>query len=71
MAQCRSCGASIVWAVTEKGKRIPMDAEPLAFRPGEFLLTASDPPEATTMNLKVYRSHFATCPNANEHRKER
>ncbi len=25
---CRSCGASIVWTVTEKGKKMPVDAEP-------------------------------------------
>lgn len=25
---CRSCGASIFWAVTANGKRIPLDATP-------------------------------------------
>lgn len=25
---CRSCGAPILWVVTENGKRMPLDAEP-------------------------------------------
>ena len=25
---CRSCGAPIIWAVTENGKRMPVDATP-------------------------------------------
>ncbi len=28
MAACGSCGARIVWAVTEKGNRMPVDADP-------------------------------------------
>jgi hypothetical protein len=27
MSECRSCGAEIVWVVTDSGKRIPVDAE--------------------------------------------
>lgn len=29
MSACRGCGAEIVWAVTAKGARIPLDAEPV------------------------------------------
>lgn len=28
IVKCRSCGAEIVWAITERGKRIPLNAEP-------------------------------------------
>lgn len=28
MATCRGCNAKIVWAVTEHGKSMPVDAEP-------------------------------------------
>lgn len=30
MTVCTSCGAPILWAVTETGKRIPVDREPVA-----------------------------------------
>jgi hypothetical protein len=26
--RCRSCNAELIWATTEKGKQIPLDAEP-------------------------------------------
>jgi hypothetical protein len=28
--RCRSCDAPITWAVTRKGRRIPLDPEPVA-----------------------------------------
>jgi len=28
--RCRSCNAELIWATTEKGKPIPLDAEPVA-----------------------------------------
>ena len=70
-AKCRSCGASIVWVVTDPGgMRMPVDAkaekrfvlDPLAERLGA---TPSARLEET------YVSHFATCPNAAQHRKPR
>lgn len=73
-ATCKSCGAEIIWALTENGKRIPLDAEPIAPTPGRFLLSNDDPPVATAITiaktpLRQYVSHFATCPNADSHRK--
>lgn len=59
---CGSCGALIVWGVTESNKRIPLDAEPerrAVFIGGE-----------RSAIVLTYRSHFATCPNAAEHRKD-
>ena len=34
-AQCGSCHAPVVWAITEKGKRMPVDAEPVEEWPRE------------------------------------
>jgi hypothetical protein len=67
VSACRSCGAAIVWATTENGKPIPLDREPirglfhLDRRPGETFAIGAAPP--------AYVSHFATCPNADAHRK--
>lgn len=85
-ASCRSCGLPVAWAVTDAGKAIPLDAEPdgaptvvpdgnleatpgplFAVRyviPGELNLFDVDPPTR-------YRTHFATCPEADTWRKPR
>ena len=76
MARCRSCSAPIRWARTEHGKRIPLDAEPYAgddprglfvLREGGELALAV--PAGALEDEPRYRSHFATCPNAEEHRR--
>lgn len=71
-AKCRSCGAEIVWTITEAGKRMPMDVEPMTIR-GAFELIGPILPDghiqAFAASPKLYRSHFATCPNAAEHRR--
>lgn len=74
MSSCRSCNAPIIWAITENGKRMPLDAEPFALPAGLFALdTSSDPPLTVSVAAErrepLYRSHFATCPNADQHRK--
>jgi hypothetical protein len=75
-AACKSCGASIIWALTQNGKRIPLDAEPAERPSGLFRLegsaTGSMPPIAiSAAGEPVYLSHFVTCPNADQHRKPR
>ncbi|HKZ73137.1 MAG TPA: hypothetical protein VJ011_03680 [Steroidobacteraceae bacterium] len=69
---CRSCKAPIRWAKTAAGKAIPLDREPTADGTIEIaqdgraaVLGGSVPREGRTL----YRSHFATCPNAASHRK--
>jgi hypothetical protein len=78
---CRSCGAPIRWALTVKGHRMPLDAMPVV--DGNILLdVATDPPTARVLPASSdlnegdsrglfdrYKSHFATCPNAAQHRK--
>lgn len=73
--RCKSCGASIVWALTKDGKHIPIDNQPVK---GGNLRMTSLGREPLTVEVKpvepeIYGwvSHFATCPNADEHRKSR
>lgn len=72
--KCRSCGAPVEWCVTENGKRMPVDAEPVEdgnlvveMQLGPSLARAYDP--ARDAGKARFRSHFSTCPNANAHRK--
>lgn len=79
--KCRSCGAAVAWVITApKGKRMPIDPEPVA--DGNIILqlgavNSQVPPLATTLakgastELPRYKSHFATCPNAKQHRKKK
>ncbi len=73
---CRSCQAPIIWAWTGQGRRIPLDSEPVTN--GRFVLNATGGGEpiaiyvgkaATPPGTDRYDSHFATCPNAEQHRR--
>lgn len=73
MSTCRSCGAPVEWGYTAKGRRMPLD-------PG---LHPDGNLEATTregvVQVRVVqpdgnprrRSHFVSCPNAGQHRRNR
>lgn len=78
MSRCKSCGADIVWVKTVAGKSIPLDAAPVA--DGNVALDSggrahvySNPAALFVVDMAGdgprYRSHFATCPNAAEHRR--
>lgn len=79
LADCRSCGAPVIWTVTERGKRMPVDAEPtpdgnirLEQSTGGAPLTAVYLPSGTGSLLAAgerYTSHFATCEQAGEWRR--
>lgn len=78
-SECRSCRAKIIWAVTTKGRPIPIDLEPVAdgnitlerrgpsWRPLPPLATNTKPD--TPPDSLRYKSHFATCPAAAKFRK--
>ena len=78
MSACRSCGAEIAWYVTVNHKRIPLDAEPSpdgnlivedSMEPHMAMFTSAGPGE--DLGTPRYTSHFATCPNAAQHRRPR
>jgi len=72
VSTCHSCHAPIVWAVTTKGKRMPLDDPPST--KGTFVIVdgiARKPDPAGAVPFLMYTSHFATCPNAERHRKAR
>lgn len=74
---CRRCGATITWAVTTGGKRMPLDRDPskrgnvrivrlTGTTPVVKVLTRAELDEltATGANTPLYLAHFATCPKA-------
>lgn len=67
---CRYCGTDMIFGVTEKGRRMPLDAAPEPDGPWTITAwgdlrraTAETPPE------KRHRTHFETCPHADQARK--
>lgn len=75
MPECRSCGAPVKWVLTRKGKRMPVDAEPV--EGGNIMLERETDSSGTPLAAYVpsdpgvlrYVSHFATCEFADRHRK--
>ena len=86
-AACRSCEAPIIFALTAKGHRMPLDAEVVHWDPdgvderGLFALVENDGVLRAVSSASAdapkwtdaprHRSHFATCPNASKHRRSR
>lgn len=60
---CSTCHAEILWCVTESGKKMPLNASQHHF----FLLGQ----DGIARVVKVHVSHFATCAQADQHRKPR
>lgn len=56
--RCSSCNAKVIWFKTEAGRWMPVDADTVEPEDEEF-----EPPR--------HISHFATCPNADHHRKRK
>ena len=72
MTRCKSCNAVVIWCVTTTGKSMPVDQRQsphgnlvLEYQPatGDTLARYVPPGEGT------HTSHFATCPQAAEHRR--
>lgn len=82
MSECKSCGAEILWVETEKGKQMPLDAKPspdgrfrkervehdAAMKRDRKIVHFVRDDELEENTRKLYTSHFATCPDADEHR---
>lgn len=86
MANCRSCYAEIIWLDTEKGNKMPVNPEVVkiivASNGNTTIVTSLGKiikgfridtdqvllfEEVTALG---YVSHFATCPNALQHRRK-
>ena len=57
MSRCKSCNKEIIWIKMKSGKAMPCDMD-------KVIVVTEDGDTVTG-----YISHFATCPNANQHRK--
>lgn len=79
LSTCDSCGARILWGVTERGKRIPLDYEPNNDGNVSVLEFCADGTPRVRVHGKAsllepdvvasYMVHFATCPNSKHHRR--
>lgn len=76
--ECKSCKAKIFFAVTLNGREIPVDYEPVENGNLEITLPPDPRDMPTAFVLRRddkaltptrYVSHFATCPDADEHRR--
>lgn len=69
---CKSCKGEIIWGVTEAGKNMPVDAATVT--EGTRYATVQNGEttylqRVTAEGVPGHLSHFATCPNANQHRR--
>lgn len=72
MSTCKSCGAPVQWAKTSSGKAIPID--PMPREDGNIQLVDYGSYLGALVGAAgsgSHVSHFATCKNANGHRKPR
>jgi hypothetical protein len=58
IVRCASCPGLIVWLKTKNGANMPTDA-------------SSVDPEDRIFDHQKHISHFATCPNHNQHRRSK
>lgn len=68
---CGSCGATIVFLKTTKAKAMPLDPEPVEggnVRIRDGIALVNSDPDLLDDGLR-YQSHFASCPNADRHRR--
>lgn len=80
MSRCRSCDAEVIWATSQTGKAMPLNAKPDPFgnvkvygRPGAVsaVVLAGDALEETRrLGVPLYMPHHATCPQGRAWRKK-
>ena len=82
IALCRSCRAAIIWAETVNGARVPIDEGPdpngiIVLEeegrrtPLARYLTKEQREQPPAKGEERFTSHFATCPNSEQHRRKR
>lgn len=71
---CSSCSAPMFFAPTEYGKSMPFDAAPVLVD-GTYEIGADGVarfvPATERVGKSLYLPHFATCPNADAHRRRK
>jgi hypothetical protein len=67
MATCKSCGKEIQWVKMDSGKAMPVDVTPKSM----VQVSGDGHDEPMGKVVRVFESHFATCPNAAQHRSPR
>ena len=75
MSQCRSCQAEIMWVVTEKGRRMPVNASPdpmgnVVLRHGPDRTFAVVLGKGEETDERRFMPHHATCPSVDQHRRK-
>jgi hypothetical protein len=80
VSTCKTCGAAIVWARTiPGGKQMPVDPEPADYGnvelytmpSGKYLARVVKGNHQSIPGRRWHLSHFASCPDANLHRRTR
>lgn len=72
---CKTCDRPMIWTVTERDKRMPVDAQPsdtgtVALSTQNGVVRSRVLPVKLRFGRKDLRtSHFATCPDAAKHRR--
>jgi hypothetical protein len=72
MATCKACGAEITWAKWPSGKSMPVDAQPT--EDGDLVIWVAVTvrkwnEKDAEYDRPRYKSHFSTCPNAEQLRR--
>lgn len=69
MSVCNSCGAGVIWAVHERTRsRMPLDFA-VVTEGIRFEIRTGDLATKCQGDDPGHQSHFATCPNADQHRR--
>lgn len=75
MPACKSCGAPVLWVKLTTGTSMPLDARPadngnvLRDKSRAKVLGPEESEKLRAAGIGLYLSHFATCPNARQHRR--
>jgi hypothetical protein len=77
-ANCRSCSQLILWVEWASGKKMPIDISPnpngnivVTYRKSENKLLAENFDRSRHEGRRRFVSHFTTCPQASQHRRNR
>jgi hypothetical protein len=68
VSQCQSCGAVITFAELLSGKTMPFNGRAVGSATPSLL---TGPRALEDIDTTRHPSHFATCPNARQHRRNR